>query len=189
MKSSFAHFFLKCILVGSFLSDIYFSLKFSTFFSRDFSIFPVFLIFPPQMCEISRTWFFASGEFHEYYSDRTPPYTHISIVSQTLEIMEKIALRCELTLALFGVRRITCEDPACTDCKTASKLWIPERVWVYRQRRGFCLAGTSPPIYSGIYATVSFMYAMVKIWSSKKKKKKRRKKKSLLSVAIFFRGD
>ena len=69
-----AHFKWSTIIVYSYIIGEFFPM-FSTFFSRNFSIFHIFLIFFPNVWNLTNLIFCHSitGEFHEY-SDRTPPY-------------------------------------------------------------------------------------------------------------------
>ena len=65
---------------------------FSTFFSRNFSIFHIFLDFFSKYWNVNELDIFGSGEFHEYsiVTEHLRILIHISNYFQTLEIiMEK----------------------------------------------------------------------------------------------------
>ena len=62
----------------------------STSFSRNFSIFQIFMIFFPKYVKFNKIDYFASGEFlSRVVTERLRILIHISNYIQTLEIMEK----------------------------------------------------------------------------------------------------
>ena len=94
---------------GSFLSESFFP-NFSTFFSRDLSIFHIFLIFFSNCVKFNKLDFIASGEFHVYIvTERLRILIYISNYFQTLDIMgktlshknERVVVMCTLLFSMF----------------------------------------------------------------------------------------
>ena len=61
LQSRFGYKLLRVLLIGEF----FFFPIFFFFFSRNLSIFHIFLIFFPKFVKLNELDFFASGEFHE----------------------------------------------------------------------------------------------------------------------------